>query len=96
MQKANVNDEDYTSGVVYETNIFLDVGEHSYYFIASDGFDSTNLPAIGVFAGPAVSKTGFENWVLLITIIVGSIVGVSIGILSAKKKRKNKRGEKNQ
>ncbi|MCX7597727.1 MAG: carboxypeptidase regulatory-like domain-containing protein [Armatimonadetes bacterium] len=44
MTPADPNDKDYTDGAVYTYKQKLSVGNHTYFFVASDGRDRARLP----------------------------------------------------
>ncbi len=59
----NIEDNSYTEGVVYQyewTTTSDDVGQHTYYFEASDGTYQARLPETDNYEGPNVTKTS-EN-----------------------------------
>lgn len=40
------------------TSTSADIGDHDYYFVASDGYDTTRDPPEGTHSGPTVTKRG--------------------------------------
>ncbi|MHA1379552.1 MAG: Ig-like domain repeat protein [Candidatus Helarchaeota archaeon] len=55
MAKQNPMDINYIDGATYEYSTTLTVGNHYYYFNASDGVNSVGIPTSGNFSGPQVS-----------------------------------------
>lgn len=55
MTQADPSDKDYTDGAVFTYTQKLSVGNHTYFFVASDGRDRARLPETpGVNKGPLV------------------------------------------
>lgn len=58
-EDPTLRDSDYVNGEQYTyTAASLPQGPHTYSFSASDGADSTQKPATGIFAGPGVAIPG--------------------------------------
>ncbi len=60
MQKADLLDDTYYDGCVYEYIAIgtLAIGTHSYYFEASDGLEVALNPPSGSLSGPVISQPG--------------------------------------
>ena len=56
MFKQNGSDLNYVDGCIYSYNTTLIIGNHSYFFLTSDGNDSLRLPTIANFTGPYVNS----------------------------------------
>jgi hypothetical protein len=52
---APLQDGDHRNGEQYSYTTMLPSGTHAYFFEASDGTDTTRLPASGTLGGPSVS-----------------------------------------
>ena len=50
----DLHDGNYTNGEQYTYETILPAGIHFYHFTASDGTDTTSIPASGTLAGPTV------------------------------------------
>ncbi len=55
MSKENPIDLNYIDGVIYEYFTTLTIGNHYFYFNASDGVNEVGLPNIGNYSGPQVN-----------------------------------------
>jgi hypothetical protein len=63
---AALQDGVYTNGEQYAYSTTLAVGNHTYYFTASDGVNVVDLPASGTSSGPSISMVdqtiSFNSW----------------------------------
>ena len=66
-----------TSGALYNYTGTFGVGEHTFYFEASDGFAVVRLPTSGSYDGPNITAPG-ETLVFFGIIILSGCIGVTI------------------
>ncbi len=50
----------YQAGVTLTYSTQLDTGVHEFFFVATDGVDTTRLPETGVYPGPTVIDIAYE------------------------------------
>ena len=55
MGKQNLSDSNYLDGCIYNYSLYLDVGNYTHYFNASDGYDIVIYPSVGFLIGPNVT-----------------------------------------
>ncbi|MFQ5978117.1 MAG: hypothetical protein ACE5OZ_08315 [Candidatus Heimdallarchaeota archaeon] len=58
MAKTNPDARNYTAGVEYSFQTTLPIGQHRYFFEASNGTATTRYPPTGDFSGPTVYLSG--------------------------------------
>lgn len=69
----------YQAGVTLTYSTQLDTGLHTFFFVATDGVDTTRLPETGSYQGPTVIETAYEWEIIPYEWINISAVGVHSG-----------------
>ena len=107
MSKATSSDKKYTDGCIYSLSITLDEGVHSYFFVASDGLNTTRLPhqpdeyyTITISPGNLTTNPPslpFQNpYVIAISIFAGIFVTTTLFIKRVRTKSFPKSEEKRE